>query len=80
MFYATAFQFYFSIQMGLKLNGTRQLLVYTDNVNHFGDNTDTINKNRVTTDASKGVGLEVKADKTKCMLLPSHQTAGTNHS
>jgi hypothetical protein len=36
-------------QVGLKLNGTHQLLVYTDHtddVNLLGDNTDTIKKNK----------------------------------
>jgi hypothetical protein len=28
--------------MGLKLNGTHQLLAYADDVNLMGDNTDTI--------------------------------------
>jgi hypothetical protein len=30
----------------LKLIGTHQLLVYTDDVNLLGDNTDTVKKNR----------------------------------
>jgi hypothetical protein len=32
-------------QMGLKLNGTHQLLVYADDVNLLKDNIDTMNKN-----------------------------------
>jgi hypothetical protein len=46
-------------QVGLKLNGTHQLLAYAD-VNLLGDNIDTINKNtEALIDASKEVGLEV---------------------
>jgi hypothetical protein len=41
-------------QVGLKFNGTYQLLAYVDDVNLLGDNIDTINKNTETlTDASK---------------------------
>jgi hypothetical protein len=32
-------------QMGLKLNGTHELLAYADVVNLLGDNIDAINKN-----------------------------------
>jgi hypothetical protein len=47
-------------QLGLKLNETHQLLVYADDVNLLGDNTDTIKKNTDTLiDASKEVGLEL---------------------
>jgi hypothetical protein len=44
--------------VGLKLNGTHQLLAYVDVVNLLGDNIDTLNKNteRVI-DASRDVGL-----------------------
>jgi hypothetical protein len=49
-------------------------------VNLLGGNIDTIKKNAKTLiDASKEVGLEVNAEKTKCMLLSCHQNAGQNH-
>jgi hypothetical protein len=35
-------------QVGLKLNGTRQLLAYVDSVNLLGDNIDTVRKNTET--------------------------------
>jgi hypothetical protein len=47
-------------QVGLKLNGTHQLVAYADDVNLLGDNIDTIKKNTETLiDASKEVGLEI---------------------
>jgi hypothetical protein len=68
-------------QVGLKLNGTHQLLAYTDDVNLLGDNIDTIKKNTETLiDASKEVGLEINVKKTKYMLLSRHHTAGQNRA
>jgi hypothetical protein len=65
-------------QVGLKLNGTYQLLAYADDVNLLRDNTDTIKKNTETfIDASKEVGLEVNIEKTKCRLS-CHQNVGQN--
>jgi hypothetical protein len=48
-------------------------------MNLLGDNTDTLKKNTRHSDASKEVGLEVKAENTKYMLLSHHQNAGQNH-
>jgi hypothetical protein len=65
--------------VGLKLNGTHQLLDYADDVNLLGDNIDTINKNTETlSDASKEVGLEVNVEKTKYTLVSRGQNAGHN--
>jgi hypothetical protein len=67
-------------QVELKLNGTHQLLVFADYTNLLGDSTYTIKKNAETLiDASKEVGPEVKAEKTKYMLLSRRQNAGQNH-
>jgi hypothetical protein len=45
-------------QVGLKLNGTHQLLAYADDVNLLGDNIDTLNKNTETLiDVSKELKL-----------------------
>jgi coproporphyrinogen III oxidase-like Fe-S oxidoreductase len=65
--------------VGLKLNGTHQLLAYADDVNLLGDNIDTINKNTQTLiDASKEVGIEVNVEKTKYTFVPRDQNAGQN--
>jgi hypothetical protein len=66
--------------MGLKLNGTNQLLVYADDVNLLGDKTSAKNnKKQILTDATKEVGPKANAEKTKYVLLSRHQTAGQNH-
>ena len=68
-------------QDGFKLNGTRQLLVYADDVNILGGSEHTIKKNADTlVVASKEIGLEVSADKTEYMVMPRDQDAGPSHS
>jgi hypothetical protein len=66
-------------QVGLKLNGTHELLAYPDDVNLLGDSIATINENTETLiDASKEVGLEVNVEKTKFLLVSHDQNAGQN--
>jgi hypothetical protein len=67
--------------VGLKLNGTHQLLAYADDVNLLGYNIDTIKKNTKTLiDASKEVGLEINVEKTKYMLLSHQRNVGQNRN
>jgi hypothetical protein len=59
--------------VGLKLNGLHQLLVCADYLDILGDNIDTVKENTETLiDASKMVGLEVNAEKSKYVLLSGH--------
>jgi len=58
------------IQDGLKLNGTRHLLVYADDINILGGSVHTVKENaEALVVVSKETGLEVTADKTKYMVL-----------
>ena len=64
------------IQDGLKLNDTHQLLVYAD-VNILGGSVHTVKENaEALVVASKEIGLEVNADKTKFMGVSGDQNAG----
>jgi hypothetical protein len=68
-------------QEGLKLNGTHQLLVYADDVNILGRSIHSIKKNAEDlVIASKAIGLEVNAEKTKYMIMSRSQNAGHNHN
>jgi hypothetical protein len=65
--------------VGLKLNGTHQLLAYADDVYLLGDNIDIINKNTETLiDASNEDGLEVNVENTKYMLVSWDQNGDQN--
>jgi hypothetical protein len=60
----------------LKLNGTYQLLVYTDN-NILGGGVHTIKKKpEALLVAIKEIDLRVNADKTKYMIMSPDQNAG----
>jgi len=57
-------------QDGLKLNGTYQLLLYAEDVNILGGSIHTVKENaEALIVASKEIGLEVNADKTKSMVM-----------
>jgi len=65
----------------LKLNGTHQLLVYANDVNILGGSVHTVKQSaEALVVASKEIGLEVNADKTKHMVLSRDQNAGQSHS
>jgi hypothetical protein len=67
--------------VGLKLNGTHQILAYADDVNLLEDNIDIISRNTGNLiDDSKVVGLEVNIEKTKYMLVSRDQNAGQNRN
>jgi len=58
-----------AIQEGLKLNYTRQRLVYADDVNTLGGTVHTIKKNTENlVVASKDIGLDVNTAKTKHLV------------
>jgi hypothetical protein len=64
-------------QAGLKLNVTHQPLVYADNVNILDGSVHTVKEiTEALIVTSKETGLEVKADKTKYMVMSRDQNAG----
>jgi hypothetical protein len=68
-------------QDGLQLNGTHQLLVYADGVNILEGRVHTIQVNtRASVFASKEIGLEVNANKTKYMVMSRNLNTGRSHT
>ena len=65
----------------MKLNGTHQLLAYAHDVNILGGSIHTVKENpEALVVATKEIGLEVNADKTKYMVMSREQTAGLSHT
>jgi len=68
-------------QDGLKLNGTHKLLAYADDVNILGGSIHNLKENaEALVAATRKIGLEVSADKTKYMVMSRDQNAGQIHS
>ena len=65
----------------MKLNGTHQLLAYADDVNILGGSIHTVGENaEAIVVATKEIGLEVNAGKTKFIIMSRDQNAGRSYS
>jgi hypothetical protein len=64
-------------EVSLELNGTHQLLVYADDINLLGNSASTIKENsEILLEASRDIGLEINAEKTKYMIMSCLSNSG----
>jgi hypothetical protein len=64
-------------EVGLKLNGTHQLLAIADDINLLGDNIITIQGGQGNSlGASRDVGVEINAERTKYIIMSHHTNSG----
>jgi hypothetical protein len=64
-------------QDGFKLNGTHQILAFAGDVNILAESVHTIKENaEAIVVACKGIGIDVNADKIKCMIMSRDKNAG----
>jgi hypothetical protein len=64
----------------LKVNGTHKLLAYADNVNILGGSVHTVKNAEALVVATKEIGLEVNADKTKYKVMSRNRNAGRSQN
>ena len=65
----------------MKLNGIYQILACADDVNILEESIHSVKENtEALVVATKEIGLEVNADKTKYMVMFGEQTAGLSHN
>jgi hypothetical protein len=68
-------------EVGLEINGTHQLLVYADDVNLLGNSVKIIKENSETLlEASRDIGLEMNAEKTKYMIMSHYPNSAQNQN
>jgi hypothetical protein len=68
-------------QVSLELNGTHQLLVYADDINLLGDSVNTIKRTQTPSlEASRDIGLEINAEKTKYVIMSRYPNSGQNQN
>jgi hypothetical protein len=68
-------------EVGWKLNGAHQLLVYSVDAYLMGYNMNTVKENtEVVVDTNKKVDLVVNTEKIKYVLMSRHQNGGRNHT